>query len=292
MILDKAEFLSQLFKFPIAQVLEWNSTRTPHDSKRFIYFLHALYAFYKTRLHPKPSVSVEPHRASGETDDTIPVDERRTAGIQVGIIKDSSSTSSINSIAWSRRQAKCRESSATDDTPTSNASYFTSLSRLTATTRSSHGSMPMPVYSLDFKSHRRAIAANRRTWNPKFNHLMSTQDSPIFPTQMCASTRKSGSSLDGSCTDKSNIQSVFSSIMITLVDEFLRKSTDTQRSEYIRCIRALHSFRRLTHYDSGVTRDFCVADDAKVWSPRRAVPVILQRDLMRSTVPIGSFRFT
>ena len=286
MIKCKADFLSNLFLIPMSEIVEWNCIRNKHDKKQFVHFLDTLYDFYlNVSVRGPPSSPSCP--VSTPEDDQVVIPGFGHSCASTGLVKGSIGSSSMSSVISRTNRHDSEQGSCTDGTTPTTLSYFTSLSQISPTTSSLSISGPLAIYTTDYKQHKRARAANRRVWNPRFNHLTSTPESPIFPASRANASRSVPRSGETTSSDISNIQGVFSPSGVPLVREFLRHVSDTQKHDFSRSIRALQSLRRLTHYDSVQSRDFCLGDDSAIWSPRRALPVIAQKDIFRSTIPIG-----
>ena len=171
---NRQAFLSGLFIEDLDDLMAWNKDRDSNEKAKFITFLSILYAHHTKKVDLLTRMDDE--------DGLVPVDELQSCHSK----SEKGSRSASQSLSrWMQKSVKSGESTVMNSSTT--GSSFTHFSELTATTDNSLPFIPLARYTTDYRSHDRAMAVNRRTWNPRQNQERSTFDSHIFP--LCTSDR-------------------------------------------------------------------------------------------------------
>lgn len=232
--------LSSIFVQNIETLTAWNEDRDPNEKKKFKMFLSLIHRYlrnpdFRTLTSSAPTGNrTETHF---DLDFEESLDELFECNHQNEGLDKWVKTSSRPFV---KGAPSVPESSKT-------GSSYTRFSDLTKTTvkSSSMGN----AYLTDFKYHKRAIAVNRRRWNPRFTHNPSTISSPIFPPSV-SSIHRSHSHHVFQRWDDNILLGIFRKDKLTAVREFIASLSDTNAELCMSVIRSMHAQRIFSHYNT------------------------------------------
>ena len=253
MNISKVEFLSQLFRIPTYEILEWNAIRTKPDQKQLIHFLNSLFKFYCNETSPSSSQPSSKQARPIRSDCENQCDSE-------SLTDSSSLRSSVKSHISSWLRDTCEVTSVGCSTTTGSA--MTRFSSLSTTTANSTIVFPRSSQQRDYAKHTRGFAINRRSWSPIQNVHPSTESSPIFPPQSFSINRTRRRESFEMSDDL--IRRVFHERLVPIVGSFLKSMTPEKKSDFLRVIMAVDSLGRLSHFDTSNRRHFIRRSPSKM----------------------------
>jgi hypothetical protein len=194
------------------------------------------------------------------------------------------------------------QSMASMTTATSAGTQMTTLSQKTKTSSGGPSicSEPGTTAQAAYRVHRRGIACNRKTWNagnpfdagalkdgiPGFGF----PDSERFHT-MFGDTY--GHSPIGEQIQPAMYQSVFQNSQHPFVAKFLDSAAPDQKRQFAGMVRSLEYLRRkpVRATTTMMTEDMDLAENKRLWIPKKAKPYLDTNQLNLSKVPLGTAGF-
>jgi hypothetical protein len=297
---NRDSFLQSLFEFDPEELVEWHRFRSSPEKRRFLRFIDAFYRWNKKRLKqplaPVPEdfeVSPSSLTEAQVEPQSIIAEETSEAASERGSTR--ASTCGDSSLgAWVARRSR-RAKSAAD----SASIGWTSVSEM-APTENSVCSAPLPVSRLQFRSHRRGIAINRRLWRAPDAHVpSSTIPTDQFPDerrlvtmQMRAFGRPPPRGAGAAAGDERLLRGVFRVDKFPLVLEFLASESAAAKESHVAVLRGLHALRRTSHYATTAGNAYDLSEDFRLWRPKRATPALTPYQIFASKIPVGTLAAT
>jgi len=189
-------------------------------------------------------------------------------------------------------------------TATTNASSMTQMTTLSQMTRTSSGGLsdcsePGTHNQMIYRVHKRALAANKRTFNAKDQHAPAYLKDGIpnigFPecermaTQYRDQYGYSGG-VGGNSLPRAAYASVFNEDKLPFVDEFLESAPTDQTKQVAGMVRSLN-YLRLAHHrntSSVMTQDIDLKENSRLWVPKMVPPMFDPSQRNLSKVPLGA----
>ena len=226
-------FIDSVFLRSGKTILEWNNNREPNEQAKLFRFLSLLYRYFRKQSR----LLDDGIQCYGEEDINESIMQTPTgSSISDWITRKNASISKPN-----KRVGEDQQSSVTG----SSFTHFSNLSKTTVKTEIESRNS----YLTDFKFHKRALAVNRRQWNPKMNNQPSVSSSPIFPPAIPASRSQSVVSVH-SRWNQQTLGNVFRHNRIAEIKTFLASLPVTDGELCTSVLRSLQAERRYSHYDT------------------------------------------
>jgi len=190
------------------------------------------------------------------------------------------------------------QSNATCTTGYSQTTEGTSFSQMTRTSEgNSDYSEPGTHNQMVYRVHKRALAANKRSFNAKDQHAPAYLRDGVpnigFPEceRMATQFRDAygHKPLGGDSMPREAYASVFQDQSLPFVDQFLEVAPKDQQKQVAGMVRSLN-YLRLAHHrnTSSVMRtDIDLAENSRLWKPKHVGPVFSPEQRNLSRVPLG-----
>ena len=302
---ERRAFLDELFVDDLETIMEWHRTRSSTEQKRLMKVISSLYKFHKLRKdgvnESAPSRKLSKEAPSLEHIQPIDIhnahvldstsDSGRRSTYSGKSLKSEDLPLSIRSWMNKRSIASPRSQSSGDSTGT----YWTGVSDMTPTTEGSTCSVPLNISRLHYHSHRRAFALNRRMWHPTQNHISSSN----IPTNQYPAERQFVTDhfrfygkpvAQVSKTDIRHYRDVFRSAKHEFILAYVAQLTS--KEAFGEVVRALHTLRRTSMYNTTAGWDYDLKEDTRFWKPTKAAPAKSLYELFASKVPLGTLAAT
>lgn len=175
----------------------------------------------------------------------------------------------------------------------------TSFSQMTRTSSGiSDYSEPGTHNQMVYRVHKRAMAANKRTFNSKDQHAPAYLRDGVpnigFPEceRMATNYRDEfgHKPLGGDALPKEAYASVFQDQSLPFVDQFLEVAPKDQQKQVAGMVRSLNYLRLAHHRNTScvMRQDMDLAENSRLWKPKRAQAVYAPEQRNLSRVPLGA----
>lgn len=191
------------------------------------------------------------------------------------------------------------QSVTTCTTGASSMTQGTSFSQLTRTsTNCSDCSEPGTHNQMIYRVHKRALAANKRSFNAKDQHAPAYLKDGVpnigFPEceRMATAYRDNfgHKPLGGGVLPKEAYASVFRDQSLPFVDEFLEVAPKEQKNQVAGMVRSLNYLRLAHHRDTScvMRQEMDLAENQRLWKPKKTQPTFAPEQRNLSRVPLGA----
>jgi hypothetical protein len=224
---------------------------------------------------------------------------RRGAGSVSGAGSDAASVASSQATVNGLEKWLDARSVTTCTSMGSSMTQGTNFSQLTRTsTNCSDCSEPGTHNQMIYRVHKRALAANKRSFNAKDQHAPAYLKEGIpnigFPEceRMATNYRDQfgHKPLGAGGLPREAYASVFQNQSLPFVDEFLEVAPKEQKGQVAGMVRSLN-YLRLAHQRNTscvMRQDMDLAENSRLWKPKRAQQVFAPEQRNLSRVPLGA----
>lgn len=187
-------------------------------------------------------------------------------------------------------------------TLTTNASSMTEMTSLSQMTRTSSGcsdySDPGTTNQMIYRVHKRALAANKRSFNAKDQHKPAYLKDGIpnigFPEceRMATQFRDAygHKPIGGDGVPKEAYASVFRDQSLPYVAEFLDIAPKEEKKQVAGMVRSLNYLRLAHHRNTScvMRQEMDLAENSRLWKPKKVTQVFAPEQRNFSRVPLGA----
>jgi len=225
---------------------------------------------------------------------------RRRGDLGSGAGSDAASVTSSQTSKNGLEKWMDAQSTTTCTTGASSMTQLTSLSQLTRTSSGgwSDCSEPGTHNQMIYRVHKRALAANKRTFNARDQHAPAYLKDGIptigFPEceRMATNYRDQfGHKPLGSGTiPKESYSSVFNQEKLPFVEQFLEAAPQDQKNQVAGMVRSLNYLRLAHHRNTScvMRQEMDLAENYRLWRPKKVEPTFAPEQRNLSQVPLGA----
>lgn len=191
------------------------------------------------------------------------------------------------------------QSTTSQSTGASSMTEGTNFSQLTRTsTNCSDCSEPGTHNNMIFRIHKRALAANKRTFNAKDQHAPAYLKDGVpnigFPEcermQTAYRDQFGHKPLGADVVPREAYSSVFQNQSLPFVDEFLGVAPKDQQKQVAGMVRSLNYLRLAHHRNTScvMRQEMDLAENSRLWKPKKTEQVFRPEQRNLSRVPLGA----
>jgi hypothetical protein len=228
---------------------------------------------------------------------------RRRGGGAAGAGSDTASMASSQATRNGLEKWLDAQSNATFSTATTSATQLTTLSQMTRTSASaSECSEPGTHNQMIYRVHKRALGANRRTFNAIRQDRPAYLEDGVpnigFPEceRMATAYRDEfgHKPLGGGEIHKNAYASVFQEDKLPLVEQFLESAPKDQKDSVAGMVRSLNYLRLAHHRNTScvMRQEMNLHENQRLWKPKLQTAVAAPDQRNFSRVPLGALGLT
>jgi hypothetical protein len=299
--------------------MKWHGGRPQHEQKRFLMGVKSLYEGFSEQYRKQESGKQVPANEIPPAQQPMqPIPEDSADGLQEPQPQQLAASASApvlprrpievfeqkkrsrlrrndpdkNTLQkWLEDMSASSQWTATD----SQATTWTNISSMTQTTLGSACSAPITMAQQQFRSHVRANAVNMRRWKTPKAHEPGALGAGIphddYPDN-CRLKTSFGDAFGekplGMNIKPQMYESVFRDEGHPFIEGWLQSAAPEKREQFGNMVRALQNLRTANHYNTMYVVGYDLAENKRLWQPKKAKAVRSKIALQQSRIPLGN----